>query len=58
MYVPIVLYTATISMKEGPVTNVPIVIRLSSDGNISIIPDPSKTKAHFGNSSLQGKTNV
>ena len=28
--------TAAISMKEGPVSDVPIVIRLSGDGNISI----------------------
>ena len=50
--------TATISMKMGPVSEVPIVIRLSSDGNISIIPDPSKTKGHFGNTPIQGKTNM
>jgi hypothetical protein len=50
--------TATISMKEGPVSDVPIVIRLSSDGNISIMPDPTKTKGHFGNTPIQGKTNT
>jgi uncharacterized protein YraI len=27
--------TATISMKEGPVSDVPIVTKISSDGNIS-----------------------
>ncbi|MFL6411813.1 MAG: hypothetical protein ACJ71K_11310 [Nitrososphaeraceae archaeon] len=50
--------TATISMKEGPVSDVPIVIRLSSDGNINIMPDPTKTKGHFGNTPIQGKTNM
>jgi hypothetical protein len=33
--------TAIISMKEGPVSNVPIVI-----------------KSHFGNTPIQGKTNM
>jgi hypothetical protein len=50
--------TATVSMKEGRVSDVPIVIRLSSDGNISILPDPTKTQGHFGNTPIQGKTNV
>jgi hypothetical protein len=50
--------TATISMKKGPVSDVPIVIKLSSDGNISIIPDPAKTQGHFGNTPIEGKTNV
>ena len=45
-------------MKEGPVSDVPIVIKLSSDGNISIKPDPAKTQGHFGNTPIQGKTNV
>jgi hypothetical protein len=50
--------TATISMKEGPISDVPIVIKLSSDGNVSIMPDPIKTKDHFGNTPIQGKTNM
>ena len=50
--------TATVSMKEGPVSDVPIVIKLSSDGNMSIMPDRMKTQDHFGNSPIQGKTNV
>ena len=45
-------------MKEGPVSNIPIVIKLSSDGNMSIMPDPVKTKDHFGNTPIQGKTNM
>src|ERR687886_447227 len=50
--------TATVSMKEGPVSDVPIVIKLSSDGNMSIKLDPAKTQDHFGNTPIQGKTNV
>jgi hypothetical protein len=50
--------TAIISMKEGPVSDVPIVIKLSSDGNMSIMPDRVKTKDHFGNTPIQGKTNM
>ena len=50
--------TAIISMKEGPVSNVPIVIKLLSDNSMSIMPDPIKTKGHFGNTPIQGKTNM
>ena len=50
--------TATVSMKEGPVSDVPITIKLSSDGNIRINPDPIKTQGHFGNTPIEGKTNV
>jgi hypothetical protein len=42
-------------MKEGSVGNVPIAIKLSSDDKISIMPDPVKTKGHFGNTPIQGK---
>jgi hypothetical protein len=47
--------TAIVSMKEGPVSNVPIIIKLSSDSSMSIMLDPVKTKGHFGNTSIQGK---
>jgi hypothetical protein len=50
--------TATISMKEGPASDVPIVINLSSDDTMSIMPDSTKTKGHFGNTPIQGKTNM
>jgi hypothetical protein len=45
-------------MKEGPVSDVPIVIKLPSDGYVSIMPDRVKTKDHFGNTPIQGKTNM
>jgi hypothetical protein len=50
--------TATISMKEGPISSIPIVIKISSDGNMSIMPDPIKTNGHFGNTPIQGKANM
>ena len=47
--------TATVSMKEGPVSNVPISITLSDNGNISIMIDPKTTNNHFGNTPIGGK---
>jgi hypothetical protein len=47
--------TATVSMKEGPVSNVPTSITLSNNGNISIMLDPKVTKNHFGNTPIEGK---
>jgi hypothetical protein len=47
--------TATVSMKEGPVSNVPISITLSDNGNISIMIDPKTTDNHFGNTPIEGK---
>lgn len=46
---------ATVSMKEGPVSNVPISITLSDNGNISIMVDPKTTNHHFGNTPIEGK---
>jgi hypothetical protein len=45
-------------MKEGPVSNVPIGITLSDNGNISIMVDPKTTDNHFGNTSIEGKGKV
>jgi hypothetical protein len=47
--------TATVSMKQGPVSNVPISITLSDNGNISIMIDPKTTNNHFGNTPIGGK---
>jgi hypothetical protein len=50
--------TATITMKEGPVKDVPISIKFlninpSIDSNVSSIwIDPTKTKNHFGNTPI------
>ena len=46
--------TATISMKEGPVNDVPISIRTLNDNVISIWVDPAKTMNHFGNTPIYG----
>jgi hypothetical protein len=45
---------ATITMKEGPVHNVPISIRAMNDNTISIWVDPTKTDNHFGNTPIFG----
>jgi hypothetical protein len=46
--------TATITMKEGPVNDVPISIRTFDDNVISIWVDPAKTMNHFGNTPIYG----
>jgi hypothetical protein len=46
--------TATITMKEGPVNDVPISIRTLTDNVISIWVDPAKTMNHFGNTPIYG----
>jgi hypothetical protein len=48
--------TATISMKEGPVDNVPVTISLLSNGDFSIMVDPKTTSNHFGNTPIKGKS--
>jgi hypothetical protein len=48
--------TATISMKEGPVDNVPVTIVLSSNGVFSVMVDPKTTSDHFGNTPIKGKS--
>jgi hypothetical protein len=47
--------TATVSMRGGPVSNVPISITLSDNGNISIMVDSKTTNNHFGNTPIEGK---
>ena len=46
--------TATITMKEGPVNDVPVSIRTFDDNVISIWVDPAKTMNHFGNTPIYG----
>ena len=41
--------TSTITLKDGPVNDVQISIRLMDDSAVSIWVDPSKTDKHFGN---------
>jgi hypothetical protein len=46
--------TATITMKEGPVNAIPVSVRTMDNNVISIMPDRSKTKDHFGNTPIYG----
>jgi hypothetical protein len=46
--------TATVSLKAGPATGVPISIKLMDDSAVSIWVDPSKTENHFGNTPIYG----
>lgn len=46
--------TATVTMKDGPVNNVPLSIKSMNDNVISIWIDPTKVNNHFGNTPIFG----
>lgn len=46
--------TATVTMKNGPVKDVPISIKLIDKSAVSIWFDPVKTEKHFGNTVIYG----
>ena len=46
--------TATVSLKKGPVTSVPISIKLMGPQAMSLWIDPTKTENHFGNTPIYG----
>ncbi|MGB7952742.1 MAG: hypothetical protein WCF23_02080 [Candidatus Nitrosopolaris sp.] len=46
--------TATVTLKKGPVTGVPISIKLMGPTAMSLWIDPGKTGRHFGNTPLYG----
>ena len=46
--------TATITMKDGPVNNVPLSIKSMNNNVISIWVDPTKVNNHFGNTPIFG----
>lgn len=46
--------TSTVTMKDGPVQDVPTRIALLDDNAISIWVDPSKVNNHFGNTQIYG----
>jgi hypothetical protein len=46
--------TATVSLKKGPVTGVPISIKLMGPQAMSLLIDPTKTENHFGNTPIYG----
>lgn len=45
---------ATVTMKAGPVTNVPVDIKIHNNNVISIWFEPTKVKNHFGGSPIYG----
>lgn len=45
--------TSTISLREGPQTEIPTIIKISGQV-ISILPDPSRIHHHFGNTPIYG----
>jgi hypothetical protein len=46
--------TATITMRQGPVPNVPLSIKAMDNNAVSIWVDPTKIKNHFGNTPIFG----
>ena len=46
--------TSTISMREGPVTQVPTSISLMNNSTISIWPNPANVENHFGDDLIYG----
>lgn len=46
--------TATITMRQGPVTNVPVSIKSMESSVISIWADPAMINNHFGNTPIFG----
>jgi hypothetical protein len=50
--------TATVSLKAGPATNVPVTILISNNGDFSLNVDPKATESHFGNTPIMGKVNT
>ena len=47
--------TATISLKKGPVNDVPVTIKITNSGDFSLKVDPKLTGSHFGDTPIQGK---
>ena len=41
--------TATITMRQGPVPDVPVSIKMMDNNTVSIWVDPTKVNNHFGN---------
>src|SRR5215207_3892081 len=46
--------TATITMRQGPVPNVPVSIKTMDNNAVSIWIDPTKIQNHFGNTPIFG----
>jgi hypothetical protein len=46
--------TATITMRQGPVPDVPVSIKTMDNNTVSIWVDPTKVNNHFGNTPIFG----
>ena len=46
--------TATITMRQGPISNVPVSIKAMDNNAVSIWVDPTKINNHFGNTPIFG----
>jgi hypothetical protein len=46
--------TATITMRQGPVPDVPVSIKTMDNNTVSIWVDPTKVNNHFGNTQIFG----
>src|ERR687897_2287317 len=46
--------TATITLREGPIPNVPTTIQIAQDRVIAISPDPAAVENHFGDTPIYG----
>ena len=44
----------SITMKDGPISNIPTVITIANNNSITILPNPSKANNHFGNATING----
>ncbi len=47
----------SVTMENGPVSNVPIFVNISNNNTIALYLDPSKVNNHFGNSTIKGLVN-
>jgi hypothetical protein len=46
--------SATVTMRDGPVSNVPTTWTINNNNTITISMDPSKINAHFGDTPIYG----
>jgi hypothetical protein len=46
--------TSTVTMKDGPVSDVPTSIKFTDESSVSIWLDPTKTNNHFGSTLIYG----
>ncbi len=44
----------SITMKDGPISNIPTTITIANNSTITVLPDPSKVNNHFGNTTING----